>query len=103
MSISRKNLVVGGVAAVVVLGAIYFGMERGAGAPGGGPGGPKGGGFPAMPVTAVPVLKQTVSVYLNYVGTTEAVRTVSLQAKVDGHLVETVAADGADVKEGDVL
>ncbi len=51
----------------------------------------------------MPVVKQTVPVYLNYVGTTEAVRTVVLQSKADGHLVETVAADGADVKEGDVL
>jgi multidrug efflux system membrane fusion protein len=103
MAISRKNLVIGGIGAVAVVAAVYFGMERGAGAPTGGPGGPKGGGFPAMPVTAVPVVKQTVPVYLNYVGTTEAVRTVTLQSKADGHLVETVAADGADVKEGDVL
>jgi multidrug efflux system membrane fusion protein len=40
---------------------------------------------------------------LEYVGTTEAIREVTLQAKVGGYLQETGIADGADVKEGDLL
>jgi multidrug efflux system membrane fusion protein len=44
-----------------------------------------------------------VPIYLEYVGTTEAIRDVTLQAKVGGYLLKPGAADGADVKEGDLL
>jgi membrane fusion protein, multidrug efflux system len=59
-----------------------------------------GGG---MPVPVVSVTKRTVPVYLDYVGTTEAIRSVTLQAKVTGYLAEQSAADGADVKLGQLL
>lgn len=57
-------------------------------------------GFP-VPVAAVTT--RTVPVYLDYVGTTEALRYVTLQAKVTGYLAQHLVADGADVKEGDLL
>lgn len=64
---------------------------------------PAGGGMPPMPVSTALVAKRTIPIYLDYVGTTEAVRSVTLQAKVSGHLVEQAAKDGADVAEGDLL
>jgi multidrug efflux system membrane fusion protein len=62
-----------------------------------------GGAPPAMPVPVAVVSKETVPVYLEYVGTTEAIREVTLQAKVGGYLQETGITDGADVKAGDLL
>ena len=57
----------------------------------------------AMPVPVASVVRQTVPVYLDYIGTTEAIRTVTLQAQVTGYLAARGAPDGADVKQGDLL
>ncbi|HWK68844.1 MAG TPA: efflux RND transporter periplasmic adaptor subunit [Rhizobiaceae bacterium] len=57
----------------------------------------------AMPVPVTKVVKQTVPIYLEYSARTEAIRKVTLQAKVSGYLQEQGAADGADVKAGDLL
>lgn len=54
-----------------------------------------------VPVT--PVVKQTVPVYLEYVGTTDAIRSVTLQAQVIGYLMKPLVPDGADVPEGALL
>jgi multidrug efflux system membrane fusion protein len=62
-----------------------------------------GGPPPAFPVPVAVVSKTTVPVYLEYVGSTEAIREVTLQAKVGGYLQETGLKDGADVKAGDLL
>jgi multidrug efflux system membrane fusion protein len=62
-----------------------------------------GGPPPAFPVPVAVISKTTVPIYLEYVGTTEAIRQVTLQAKVGGYLHETGIADGADVKEGQLL
>ncbi len=57
----------------------------------------------AMPVPVAKVEKRTLPVFLDYPARTEAIQSVSLQAKVTGFLKEQVVADGADVKAGDVL
>jgi multidrug efflux system membrane fusion protein len=57
----------------------------------------------AMPVPVAPVVRRTVPVYLDYIGTTEAIRTVTLQAQVTGYLAQRGALDGADVKQGELL
>jgi multidrug efflux system membrane fusion protein len=57
----------------------------------------------AMPVPVASVVKRSVPVTLDYPARTEAVRTVTLQAKVPGFLQEQAAADGSDVKAGDLL
>jgi multidrug efflux system membrane fusion protein len=64
---------------------------------------PPAGAPQAMPVPVAVVSKHTVPVYLEYVGATEAIREVTLQAKVGGYLQETGITDGADVKAGDLL
>ena len=57
----------------------------------------------AMPVPVTSVIKKTIPVYLDYSARTESIREVSLQAKVAGYIQSQPAADGADVKEGDLL
>src|ERR1700742_4748497 len=57
----------------------------------------------AMPVPVTSVIRKTIPVYLDYSARTESIREVSLQAKVAGYIQSQPAADGADVKEGDLL
>jgi multidrug efflux system membrane fusion protein len=57
----------------------------------------------ALPVPVASVVRQTVPIYLDYIGTTEAIRTVTLQAQVTGYLAARGAPDGADVKQGELL
>ncbi|PSC05360.1 efflux transporter periplasmic adaptor subunit [Alsobacter soli] len=57
----------------------------------------------AMPAPVASVVKKTLPVYLDYAARTEAVRSVALQAKVSGYVLEQHVADGADVKAGDLL
>ena len=56
-----------------------------------------------MPVPVTSVIKRTMPVYLEYSARTESIREVSLQAKVAGYIQSQPTADGADVKEGDLL
>src|SRR5262245_29593390 len=57
----------------------------------------------AVPVTVVQVAQRDVPVYGQYIGQTEAVRTVEVRARVEGFLERQAAPDGADVKAGDLL
>jgi multidrug efflux system membrane fusion protein len=57
----------------------------------------------AMPVPVTAVTKETLPVYLEYPARTEAIRNVTLQAKVSGYLLEQIVADGIDVAAGDPL
>jgi multidrug efflux system membrane fusion protein len=96
-----SRLFVGAI--VVALGAagLFYGYQRVATQPVRAENAP-----PAPAALAVPVVaatKENVPVYLEYVATTEAMRTVTLQAKITGYLAERGAPDGADVKEGDLL
>jgi RND family efflux transporter MFP subunit len=54
-------------------------------------------------VTVVAVAQRSVPVYGQYVGQTEAVKTVEVRARVEGFIERQVAADGADVRAGDLL
>ena len=57
----------------------------------------------AMPVPVVPVVKKTLPIYLDYPGRIESIRSIALQARVSGYIDAQPAADGADVKNGDLL
>jgi multidrug efflux system membrane fusion protein len=57
----------------------------------------------SMPVPVVSVTKQTLPIYLSYPGRIEAIRGVSLQPRISGYIDSQPAADGADVKSGDLL
>ena len=54
-------------------------------------------------VTVIAVGQRSVPVYGQYVGQTEAVKTVEIRARVEGFLDQQVVPDGADVRAGDVL
>ena len=56
-----------------------------------------------MPVPVVNVVKKTLPIYLDYAARVESIRSVTLQARVPGYLQEQAAADGSDVKQGDLL
>ena len=52
---------------------------------------------PPMKVPVMTVVGQTMPIYRSFPGTTQALRTVPIQARVTGYLVEQGAVDGADV------
>jgi multidrug efflux system membrane fusion protein len=58
---------------------------------------------PAMPVPVAAVLRETLPITLDYPARTEAIRDVTLQAKISGFVVEQHATDGSDVEAGDLL
>ena len=65
---------------------------------------PDAGAAPKPPsVTVVVVAQRSVPVYGQYVGQTEAVKTVEVRARVEGFIERQVAPDGATVKAGDLL
>lgn len=57
----------------------------------------------AMPVPVTAVVRKTIPIYLEYSARTEAIRSIALQAKVAGYIGQQHAADGSDVKTGDLL
>lgn len=58
---------------------------------------------PPMPVNVVEVKQATVPVYLDYVGTSHAKKSVDLVARVKGFLIERKFEEGSFVKKGDLL
>jgi multidrug efflux system membrane fusion protein len=69
---------------------------------------PSGNPFRAARPNAVPVLAATaktadVPVYLDGVGTTKALNTVTVRPQVDGKLISINFTEGQDVEKGDVL
>ena len=57
----------------------------------------------AMPVPVTNIVKKTIPITLEYSARTESIRNVALQAKISGYIQQQHVADGADVKEGDLL
>ena len=58
---------------------------------------------PALPVTVAEVTTETVPIYLEYVGSTQSIQTVDINARVEGFLVKRAFKDGADVEDGALL
>jgi len=58
---------------------------------------------PPMKVPVMMAVAQTVPIYRSFPGTTQALRTVTIQARVTGYLTEQGAIDGADVASGALL
>ena len=58
---------------------------------------------PPMPVPVMVVKAVTVPVYRSFPGMIQAMRTVTIQARVTGYLAEQAAVDGADVASGALL
>jgi membrane fusion protein, multidrug efflux system len=92
---SLAALGVAAVAGVQIAGHYFGGASAVASAP--------AGAMMAMPVPVVPVIKRTLPIYLDYPGRIESIRSIALQARVSGYIDAQPAADGADVKSGDLL
>ena len=58
---------------------------------------------PPLKVQALTVAPRTVPVYRSYPALTEAIKSVAIQARVTGYLLEQGAVDGADVGPGALL
>jgi multidrug efflux system membrane fusion protein len=56
-----------------------------------------------VPVVAVAAKRADVPIYLDAVGTTRALNTVTVRPQVDGKLLSVNFREGQDVKKGDVL
>jgi multidrug efflux system membrane fusion protein len=63
----------------------------------------RGRGDGPVPVLAAPARIADVPVHLDGVGTTRALKTVTVRAQVDGKLVAVLYKEGQDVRRGDVL
>jgi multidrug efflux system membrane fusion protein len=59
--------------------------------------------LPPVPVLAAKAVKKNVPVYLDGLGTAQAFNAVTLVSRVDGQLKKIAAAEGQDVRAGDVL
>ncbi len=98
MRIGRLGLGAAGLAVAVLLVVLLFritGSRQAASRPAPPPA--------AIEVPVTPVVQKIVPVYLDYVGTTDAIRTVTLQAQVTGYLMKRLVPDGSDVKKGELL
>jgi membrane fusion protein, multidrug efflux system len=98
LKLALASLVALGVAAVAgvqIAGHYFGGASAVASAP--------AGAMMAMPVPVVSVVKKTLPIYLDYPGRIESIRSIALQARVSGYIDAQPAADGADVKSGDLL
>lgn len=56
-----------------------------------------------IPVTVVPVERRNVPVYLDALGTVQALNTVTVRPQVGGQLVSIEFKEGQEVKKGDVI
>jgi membrane fusion protein, multidrug efflux system len=99
MRIGKLRVVAAGLAIAVFVCALPF-MGEGTRQAAGSPPAP---GPAAVEVPVTQVVEHTVPVYLEYVGTTDAIRTVTLQAQATGYLVKHAVPDGSDVSRGALL
>ena len=58
---------------------------------------------PAIPVVAVAVQTRDVPIYLDGLGTVQALNTVTIRVRVEGQLTKIAFQEGQDVREGDFL
>jgi multidrug efflux system membrane fusion protein len=97
---SRRALIAGAVLAALLAGGVaaYFSSDIRAKEGRKAPKGP-----PAVPVSVVAVVQQTVPVRLRAIGNVEAFATVSVKARVDGQIVTVNFKDGVPVKKDEIL
>lgn len=87
----------------LVLGGIWWYTHRAPSSASGPAGkGGRGAGGP-VPVVVGTVTQKDVPIYLEGIGTIQALNTVTVRARVDGQLEKVAFEEGQDVKAGDVL
>jgi multidrug efflux system membrane fusion protein len=99
---SRKWRILFIVTIVAVFAVVGVRMIRdrqpGEGKPGG-----ERAGLPPVPVLGGAVEKKDVPIYLDGLGTVQALNTVTVRARVDGEIKKIAFSEGQDVKAGDLL
>lgn len=101
MKISRFSLVAAALAVAIAL-CVPLLIPRGTHGAASGPS-PSSSPVAVLDVPVTAVVARTVPVFLEYVGTTDAIRTVTLQAQVTGYLLKQAVPDGSDVTGGELL
>lgn len=96
----RTAVLAAGAALVAGLGIALLPHSKSATDKGMAAGGP--GGRPVA-VTAAPVARHDIPIYLDAIGTVQAYNTVTVRSRVDGELVEVLFKEGQDVHAGEVL
>ena len=81
---------------------VYLGSKRGAMPFLARPGATRPAALP-VPVSAAPVERQDVPIYLTGLGTVQAYNSVLVKSRVDGQIVKINFSEGKDVHTGDVL
>ena len=82
--------------------ALYFGTARGSIPFLSQSAVPKPAAIP-IPVSAAPVQRRDVPIYLTGLGTVQAYNSVLVKSRVDGQIVKINFSEGKDVRTGDVL
>ncbi len=94
------------VLAIAALGYWHFRGPGHSAPSGGAPGNGRGAfrpGAGVVPVVATPVVQKDLPIYLEGLGTVQALNTVTIRPRVDGQLVQVAFTEGQLVKAGDVL
>jgi len=97
----RRTTIIGVTLIVLAAAAIYY--WAGSGPPQQQRGGRFASGDGPVPVLVAAAKSADVPVYLDAVGTTKALNTVTVSPQVDGKLISVDFKEGQDVKKGDVL
>ena len=97
---NRRYLAIGLVLLIIAAALVYVFGGKTAPTRTGGRFGADGGPVPVLVTAAT---KADVPVYLDAVGTTKALNTVTVSPQVDGKLLSVGFKEGDDVKKGDVL
>jgi membrane fusion protein, multidrug efflux system len=101
ISKDRRNILIGlaGVFVLAIVGAIVTQSLLGSTSPGGRRGGDDG----PIPVLVAAASVADVPIYIDGVGTTRALNTVTVSSQVDGKLIKVAFKEGQDVTRGYVL
>jgi len=99
-TVSRRRALTGGLIVVAVVAALVYVFAAPTPAP---KTFSRFGAEGPVPVLTAQAARADVPVYLNAVGTTKPLNTVTVRPQVDGKLAEVDFQEGQDVKKGDVL
>ena len=102
-SVRRKGHAIRNTILILLLAAMVAFVIHTIRAPGATKGGPDAAKQFPVPVVAGPVVQKDVPIFLDGLGTVQALNTVTVHPRVDGELKKVNFTEGQDVKAGEVL